>query len=117
MERYDPQAIEQKWQAIWADAGAFTDTNAAFHEFLFRCCGNPVLLEAYNRLEVTQLMRRVLRTAQWVDEQVPHDHLKIVKAFERGNRAAARDLIVSHAQHAKETMRRAIEDHEKAEIA
>jgi len=101
----------------FTDAAAFTDTNAAFHEFLFRCCGNPVLLEAYNRLEVTQLMRRVLRTAQWVDEQVPHDHLKIVEAFERGNRAAARDLIVSHAQHAKETMRRAIEDREKAGIA
>jgi leucyl-tRNA synthetase len=27
MERYDPQAIEQKWQAIWADAGAFTVPN------------------------------------------------------------------------------------------
>ncbi|WP_068160913.1 benzoate 1,2-dioxygenase electron transfer component BenC [Rhodococcus phenolicus] len=101
----------------FTDAAAFTDTNAAFHEFLFRCCGNPVLLEAYNRLEVTQLMRRVLRTAQWVDEQIPHDHLKIVEAFERGNRAAARDLIVSHAQHAKATMRRAIEDREKADIA
>lgn len=101
----------------FTDAGAFTDTNAAFHEFLFRCCGNPVLLEAYNRLEVTQLMRKVLRTAQWVDEQVPHDHLQIVRAFERKDRAAARDLIVSHAEHAKATMRRAIEDSAKAEIA
>ncbi|MFC7448357.1 benzoate 1,2-dioxygenase electron transfer component BenC [Rhodococcus daqingensis] len=94
----------------FTDAAAFTDTNAAFHEFLFRCCGNPVLLEAYTRLEVTQLMRRVLRTAQWVDELVPDDHLQIVRAFERGDRAAARDLIVSHAEHAKATMRRAIAD-------
>lgn len=94
----------------FTDAAAFTDTNAAFHEFLFRCCGNPVLLEAYNRLEVTQLMRQVLRTAQWVDEQVPHDHLQIVRAFERRDRAAARDLIVSHAEHAKSTMRRAAAD-------
>ncbi|HET6623777.1 MAG TPA: class I tRNA ligase family protein, partial [Gaiellaceae bacterium] len=27
MERYDPQAIEAKWQAIWAEAGAFTVPN------------------------------------------------------------------------------------------
>ncbi|GAA4490370.1 benzoate 1,2-dioxygenase electron transfer component BenC [Rhodococcus olei] len=94
----------------FTDAGAFTDTNAAFHDFLFRCCGNPVLLEAYHRLEVTRLMREVLRTASWVDEQVPHDHLAIVRAFEKGDRAAARDLIVSHAEHAKATMRRAIAD-------
>ncbi|MFF0818041.1 benzoate 1,2-dioxygenase electron transfer component BenC [Rhodococcus sp. NPDC003318] len=94
----------------FTDADAFTDTNAAFHEFLFRCCGNPVLLEAYNRLEVTRLMHEVLRTASWVDEQVPHDHLAIVKAFEKRDRAAARDLIVSHAEHAKTTMRRAIAD-------
>ncbi|MBD0322300.1 MAG: FCD domain-containing protein [Aldersonia sp.] len=92
----------------FTDAAAFTDTNAAFHEFLFRCCGNPVLLEAYNRLEVTQLMHQVLRTAEWVDERVPHDHLAIVEAFERNDRAAARELIVDHAEHAKETMRRAI---------
>ncbi|HEY5857695.1 MAG TPA: benzoate 1,2-dioxygenase electron transfer component BenC [Aldersonia sp.] len=94
----------------FTDAPGFTDTNAAFHEFLFRCCANPVLLEAYNRLEVTQLMQRVLRTAQWVHEDVPHDHLGIVEAFERGDRAAARDIIVSHAEHAKATMRRAIQD-------
>jgi leucyl-tRNA synthetase len=29
MERYDPQAIEAKWQRIWADAGAFTVPNPA----------------------------------------------------------------------------------------
>ena len=58
----------------FTDASGFTDTNAAFHEFLFRCCANPVLLEAYNRLEVTQLMHKVLRTSQWVHEDVPRDH-------------------------------------------
>ena len=91
------------------DAGAFTDTNAAFHEFLFRCSANDVLLEAYNRLEVTQLMTKVLRTADWVDEHIQHDHLDIVTAFEKGDRAAAHDLIVSHSAHAKATMCRAIE--------
>jgi len=27
MERYDPQAIEAKWQRVWAEEGAFTVPN------------------------------------------------------------------------------------------
>jgi benzoate/toluate 1,2-dioxygenase reductase subunit len=92
----------------FTDAAAFTDTNAAFHEFLFRCCTNPVLLEAYNKLEVTRLMKQVLRDAQWIEEHIVDEHLQLVEAFEKGDKAAARDLIVVHSQHAKETMRRAI---------
>ncbi|NKS17150.1 FCD domain-containing protein [Rhodococcus hoagii] len=101
----------------FTDADAFTGTNAAFHEHLFRCCANPVLLEAYNRLEVTQLMQRVLRDAQWVDEHVAQDHLEIVGAFERGDREAARQLIITHSEHAKATMRRAIADTARAGVA
>ena len=92
----------------FTDAAAFTDTNAAFHEFLFRCCTNPVLLEAYNKLEVTRLMKQVLRDAQWIEEHIVDEHLQLVEAFEKDDKAAARDLIVVHSQHAKETMRRAI---------
>lgn len=92
----------------FTDAAAFTDTNAAFHEFLFRCCTNPVLLEAYNKLEVTRLMKDILRDAQWIEEHIVDEHLELVETFEKGDKAAARDLIVVHSQHAKETMRRAI---------
>ncbi|MEV1133893.1 benzoate 1,2-dioxygenase electron transfer component BenC [Rhodococcus coprophilus] len=94
----------------FTDASAFTDTNAAFHEFLFRCCTNPVLLEAYNQLEVTQLMKQVLRDSHWVESHIVDEHLEIVEAFERGDKSAARDLVVAHSRHAKETMRRAIAD-------
>ncbi|MGG7100319.1 benzoate 1,2-dioxygenase electron transfer component BenC [Rhodococcus sp. 24CO] len=94
----------------FTDAAAFTKTNALFHDFLFRCTGNDVLLQAYHRLEVTELMNRELRTADWVDEHVVDDHLGIVRAFEENNRAAARDLIVAHSKHAKSTMRRAMAD-------
>ncbi|WP_075834578.1 MULTISPECIES: benzoate 1,2-dioxygenase electron transfer component BenC [unclassified Rhodococcus (in: high G+C Gram-positive bacteria)] len=94
----------------FTDAAAFTETNALFHDFLFRCTGNEVLLQAYHRLEVTQLMNRVLRTADWVDEHVAEDHSRIVSAFEQNDRTAARDLIVQHSEHAKSTMHRAITD-------
>src|SRR5574340_734380 len=67
------------------DAAKFSETNAAVHVFLFRSTGNDHLLEAYERLEVTQLTNRVLRDAQWVDEHVPEDHVKIVEAFARGD--------------------------------
>ncbi|WP_241383816.1 benzoate 1,2-dioxygenase electron transfer component BenC [Rhodococcus sp. CH91] len=92
----------------FTDAAVFTDTNAAFHEFLFRCCTNPVLLEAYDKLEVTRLMKQVLRDAQWIEEHIVDEHLQLVEAFEKGDKATARDLIVAHSRHAKETMRRAI---------
>ncbi|MFZ2175274.1 MAG: benzoate 1,2-dioxygenase electron transfer component BenC [Rhodococcus sp. (in: high G+C Gram-positive bacteria)] len=93
----------------FTDAGAFTETNAAFHEFLFRCTSNDVLLEAYNKLEVTQLMTNVLHTSDWVDENITTEHLDIVAAFERGDRATARELILNHSDHAKATMKRAME--------
>ena len=94
----------------FTDADAFTDANFRFHEFLFRCTGNEVLLEAYNRLEVTQLMRKVLRNSGWVDEHIPQEHLDIVAAFDRSDRDSARKLIVAHSAHAKATMCRAIEN-------
>lgn len=96
-------------QDHFTDVAAFTGTNAAFHEYLFRCCANEVLLEAYNRLEVTQLMNRILHEEDWVDERIPADHVDIVAAFERGDRAVARELIIGHSERAKSTMRRAMQ--------
>ncbi|HEU4513241.1 MAG TPA: benzoate 1,2-dioxygenase electron transfer component BenC [Nocardioidaceae bacterium] len=90
------------------DAAAFTDTNAAFHDHLFRCTGNEVLLEAYHRLEVTRLMTQVLRDGAWVDQQVPADHAELVEAFERGDREAARRIVIEHSERAKTTMRAAL---------
>ncbi len=67
-----------------------------------------MLLEAYNRLEVTQLMYQVLRDAHWIEGHIVDEHLQLVQAFEKGDKAAARELMIAHAGHAKETMRRAI---------
>ena len=40
---------------------------------------------------------------------IVQDHLDLVDAYERGDLAAARDIIVAHSEHAKATMRAGIE--------
>lgn len=91
------------------DPERFTAANAQFHEFLFRCTGNDSLLQAYRMLEVTQVMNSVLPDARWVSEDIVPEHREIVAAFETGDRDAARYLIRRHSEHAKATMRTALD--------
>ena len=93
----------------FVDAAAYTETNAAFHDYLFHMTGNEHLLQAYNNLGVKGRMHEVLRHATWCDPLVAQDHLDIVSAFEAGDRAAARRLISEHAKRSKQTMRRAMD--------
>ena len=93
----------------FVDAAAYTETNAAFHDYLFNMTGNEHLLQAYNNLGVKGRMHEVLRHATWCDPRVAQDHLDIVSAFEAGDRAAARRLISEHADRSKLTMRRAMD--------
>ena len=99
----------------FVDAAAYTETNAAFHDYLFHMTGNEHLLQAYNNLGVKGRMHEVLRHATWCDPLVAQDHLDIVSAFEAGDRAAARRLISEHAKRSKQTMRRALE-HSRARV-
>ena len=99
----------------FVDAAAYTETNAAFHDYLFNMTGNEHLLQAYNNLGVKGRMHEVLRHATWCDPLVAQDHLDIVTAFEAGDRAAARRLISEHAKRSKLTMRRAME-HSRARV-
>ena len=99
----------------FVDAAAYTETNAAFHDYLFQMTGNEHLLQAYNNLGVKGRMHEVLRHATWCDPLVAQDHLDIVSAFEAGDRAAARRLISEHAKRSKLTMRRAME-HSRARV-
>ena len=49
----------------FVDAAAYTDTNAAFHDYLFHMTRNEHLLQAYNNLGVKGRMHEVLRHATW----------------------------------------------------
>lgn len=94
----------------FTDAAAYTETNAAFHDYLFHCTGNEHLLQAYQRLGVKGAMADTLRHATWCHPDVAHEHVQIVEAFEAGDRERAHELFVVHSEHSKETMRRAMSD-------
>ena len=66
----------------FVDAAAYTETNAAFHDYLFTLTGNEHLLQAYQALGVKGHMEEVLRTATWCDPRCAQDHLDIVDAIE-----------------------------------
>ena len=90
------------------DAHGYTESNAAFHDYLFTLTGNSHLLAAYQALGVKGRMEDVLRNATWCHPRCTQDHLDIVEAFERGDRSVARDLIKAHSERSQETMRRAM---------
>ncbi|KZF12317.1 oxidoreductase [Rhodococcus sp. EPR-157] len=94
----------------FVDAGAYTETNAAFHDYLFIQTRNEHLLQAYRALGVEAAMEDVLRNATWCDPLCAQDHLDIVDAFEAGDRDRARTLIADHADRSKTTMKRAMHD-------
>ncbi|GMA40714.1 benzoate 1,2-dioxygenase electron transfer component BenC [Mobilicoccus caccae] len=94
----------------FVDSAAYTETNAAFHEYLFTLTGNEHLLQAYQALGVKGHMAEVLRNATWCDPEVAHDHVKIVEAFDSGDRERVRTLVIEHAERSKTTMRRAMAD-------
>ncbi|MCX5043106.1 benzoate 1,2-dioxygenase electron transfer component BenC [Aldersonia sp. NBC_00410] len=94
----------------FVDAVEYTETNAAFHDYLFTLTGNDHLLEAYKALGVKGRMTDVLRNATWCHPLCAQDHVDIVTAFEAGDRTAARALIAAHADRSKQTMRRAMAD-------
>jgi benzoate/toluate 1,2-dioxygenase reductase subunit len=101
----------------FVDAAQYTETNAAFHDYLFTLTGNEHLLRAYQALDVKGRMSEVLRNATWCHPLCAQDHVNIVAAFEAGDRSAARTLITAHAECSKQTMRRAMSDLEEVRAA
>lgn len=97
-------------QARFIDAAEYTETNAAFHDYLFTLTGNPHLLQAYQALGVKGHMDATLRNATWCHPLCAQDHVDIVEAFEAGDRNTARALIIAHADRSKQTTRRAQTD-------
>ena len=94
----------------FVDAAAYTETNAAFHDYLFTLTGNEHLLRAYQALGVKGHMEESLRSATWCHPRCAQDHLDIVEAFRDADRERARVLITGHAERSKETTRRAMHD-------
>jgi benzoate/toluate 1,2-dioxygenase reductase subunit len=94
----------------FTDAAAYTESNAAFHDYLFAQTGNEHLLQAYRALGVKGHMEEVLRHATWCHPRCARDHVEIVEAFAANDRETARRLVAEHADRSKTTMRRAMSD-------
>jgi NAD(P)H-flavin reductase len=93
----------------FTDVVGFRETNAAFHAYLVELTGNQTLAGAHGRLSVLDYMAQALTPDVDVVGDIIEDHREIVAAYERGDLAAARDLIIAHSDHAKATMRAGIE--------
>lgn len=91
----------------FVDAMAYTETNAAFHDYLFTLTGNDHLRQAYVRIGVKAEMESALKNATWCHPLCTQDHLDIVDALEAGDRERARSLFIAHAERSKVTTRRA----------
>lgn len=91
------------------DPDEFARTNEEFHEYLFMVCDNPMLLDSYRRLDVHAQMAAAFEAGTSIFTRVTQDHLDIVDAFERQDKARVREVIMAHAHDAKDTMAQAID--------
>lgn len=97
----------------FVDAMTYTQTNAAFHDYLFSLTGNDHLRQAYQRLGVKGAMEETLKHATWCHPLVARDHVDMVDAIAAGDRERARQLFMAHSDRSQLTMRRAMEDQRK----
>jgi NAD(P)H-flavin reductase/ferredoxin len=93
----------------FTDVAGFRETNATFHAYLVELTGNQTLADAHKRLSVLDYMAQALSPTVDVVGDIGKDHLDLVAAYESGDLAAARDIIVAHSEHAKATMLAGIE--------
>jgi benzoate/toluate 1,2-dioxygenase reductase component len=98
------------------DAEEYVKTNEAFHEYLFTISDNPVLLESFRMLDLSEQMYATFKKGTEIFSRVAQDHVDLVQAFEDGDKERARAIIMDHARDAKTTMSTAIDVAEAGEV-
>jgi flavin reductase (DIM6/NTAB) family NADH-FMN oxidoreductase RutF/DNA-binding FadR family transcriptional regulator len=93
-----------------SDVAAYVRANDQFHEYLVQLTGINALVEAYSGLSLPTLMTRALGTTGNIDRQLGEDHVAIVDAYEAGDLAEAKRIIIKHSERAKTQQRIAIEE-------
>lgn len=91
------------------DVDGFIRSNDAFHEYLFSLCDNPTFFDSYRRLDVSAQMGEALADSCWLAPEITQEHFDLVDALEREDLAAVRQIILSHNDFCRHTMRTAIE--------
>ncbi|WIM67191.1 benzoate 1,2-dioxygenase electron transfer component BenC [Corynebacterium breve] len=94
----------------FVNATAYTDANEKFHNYLFDRSGNDAMKQAYNVLDVVEVMHTQLGDSSFVAPGVVQDHYDFVDALEAKDFAQVREVIERHHRSAIETVHRAIEE-------
>jgi len=91
------------------DLQAYIAANDAFHSYMIKTAGVAALIEAYERLSLSELMARALTPEVAVSPHLVQDHLELVDAYERADLDAVKRVITAHNERAKATQRAGIE--------
>ncbi|WP_344414271.1 GntR family transcriptional regulator [Pseudonocardia ailaonensis] len=99
----DTAEVQRRWH----------EANTRFHMVIIEASGNRHLVEV-----VEGLHRKVPRNLTWIAlgndvrrlEKDAAEHARILDAIVRGDGAAARELLMSHARHAGELLVRAVDE-------
>jgi flavin reductase (DIM6/NTAB) family NADH-FMN oxidoreductase RutF/DNA-binding FadR family transcriptional regulator len=91
------------------DVGSYIAGNSAFHLYPIRAAGLRALVRAYDNLSLPDMMSRALSSDVEVSEHLIADHLRLVDAYEHGDLAAVKTVIVEHTERAKATQRAGIQ--------
>jgi DNA-binding GntR family transcriptional regulator len=92
------------------DVPAYVRANAAFHECQVDLAGNATMSEMYRRLCVFQLQERALLVlGDTTAGDSTAQHRAIVRAYERGDLAGAREALRANVETGKQISRAVIE--------
>jgi 4-nitrophenol 2-monooxygenase / 4-nitrocatechol 4-monooxygenase, reductase component len=92
-----------------ADVEPFIAANAEFHAYPIRTSGIDALLQAYDRLSLSDMMSRALSSGLAFDPRIVEDHRALVGAYRLGDLGDAKRIIMAHNERAKQTQRSGIE--------
>ena len=98
LDRGDPDGI-----------AGYALANQEFHRYLVATAGVDALSVVYEQLSIADLISRALRTQDEIEDLLAREHLDLVQAYERADLDDAREIIIRHTAHAKQTQQRGIE--------
>jgi 4-nitrophenol 2-monooxygenase / 4-nitrocatechol 4-monooxygenase, reductase component len=98
LDRGDPDGI-----------AGYALANQEFHRYLVATAGVDALSVVYEQLSIADLISRALRTQDEIEGLLAREHLDLVQAYERADLDGAREIIIRHTAHAKQTQQRGIE--------
>jgi len=105
------ESIVERMQEKTAAGESMDAEDHAFHEILYRACGNPLALQLF---EITWRVRAAALDQSAALKEMPPgtvgEHRQILEAIKAQDVGRARELIIGHHWNIEQRFRRAIED-------